>query len=239
MNTKETEIFLKRFRKYKIAHAAVLVFFEAAYLLTVLLHPSLRNSMYSNSTLLSLSILVWVLLLISFIFVLHDVVKMEKAVKKNHELNRLAHLDELTDMPNRYSCDKLLREYEKGSELTSLGVSMMEIANLQEINDTKGRETGDILVHDFAEILVKCSKKYGFVCRNSGNEFLAVFCDCDNEKMDSFFALIDEEIKSYNADASHEKLVYNHEKYMNCDEHVETFSELARGVHKKLHGNEH
>lgn len=235
MNPKITETIFKKFRRIKYVQCIFLICFEVAYLLIVMMNPSLRNSMYTNPSLFALSLLIWVLLLMCFGFLLYDIRKMQRAVKANDDLDRLAHLDELTDIPNRYSCDQLLKSYEKGSEFPNLGVSMMEITDIRMVNEKNGREMGDRLVHDFAAILMKTGNKYGFVCRNGGNEFLAVFSDCDQRKMEEFYRDLDEAVTEYNADTNHLPLHYSRAEFLNCNAHVKTFSELAKGAHDALH----
>lgn len=237
MNEKETEIFFQKFRKYKLIQTGILAAFEILFFGVIIAHPSLRTSVYSNPNLFALALVIWFLLLICFFFVYHDLKKMEKVMMNSNALNRLAHLDELTEMPNRYACDQLLKSYEHGPEFANLGVCMLEISNIRDINEEQGRETGDKVVHDFAAMLVKVAKKYGFICRNGGNEYLAVFCNCDSIKMDRFLSDLDAEIASYQVEKEMPVIAYHAAKYMNQEEHVTTFSELAKGAHDRLHGD--
>ena len=236
MNTTSQEQIFQRFKKYKFLQTMILVVFEIAYFLVIILHPTLRASMYTNPNLFALSMLLWFLLLVCFFFVYHDLKNMEKAMKDNRALSRLAHLDELTEMPNRYSCDQLLKGYDRSEELKNLGVCMLEISNIQEVNEKKGRETGDLMVYDFARLLSAVAGRYGFICRNGGNEYLGVFSNCDRAMMDRFLDELRREFEEYNEKTEKPHIVYGVATFLNCEEHVDTFSAMAKGAHDRLHG---
>ena len=76
---------------------------------------------------------------------------------------------------------------------------MLRISNLDRINTSLGRSSGNAALQDFSEILEKVGKPYGFVGRNNGNEFVLVMENASQEKTEQFLADFGKEITSYNS----------------------------------------
>lgn len=92
------------------------------------------------------------------------------------ELERLAFLDGLTELPNRrfaeMALDAALNEFHRFG--WPFGVLMMDLDRFKEVNDGYGHEAGDRILRMVARTLAGSSRSFDLVGRWGGEEFLAV-----------------------------------------------------------------
>ncbi len=95
-------------------------------------------------------------------YVTHDVSLRRKAeqqlIENQHRLDRMAHHDQLTGLPNRHYLAAFLPEAiaEAQAAGTMLGVVFLDLDRFKHINDTRGHETGDKLLQEVAARLRTC-----------------------------------------------------------------------------------
>ena len=90
-------------------------------------------------------------------------------------LYRLAHLDSLTELPNRTVLRQRLEEVvQVGTEASLIAV---DLDGFKEINDTLGHSAGDALLKLVAARLVACARPYDTVARLGGDEFALLLPD--------------------------------------------------------------
>ena len=90
-------------------------------------------------------------------------------------LYRLAHLDSLTELPNRMVLRQRLEEVvQKGTEASLIAV---DLDGFKEINDTLGHSAGDALLKLVAARLVACARPHDTVARLGGDEFALLLPD--------------------------------------------------------------
>lgn len=65
-------------KKVKIIELVLIILVEIAYFCVVFFNEVLRNAVFTNKLLLTLCILMWIALLISFIFILIDLSMLKK-----------------------------------------------------------------------------------------------------------------------------------------------------------------
>ncbi len=101
----------------------------------------------------------------------------------NVELNKLAHIDGLTRIPNRrYFEQQFAEEWQiflrRGESLT---VMMVDVDHFKLYNDHYGHGQGDICLNEIAQILQNCIRQPGsdFVARYGGEEFVLVLPEVD------------------------------------------------------------
>jgi diguanylate cyclase (GGDEF)-like protein/PAS domain S-box-containing protein len=101
------------------------------------------------------------------------------------ELERLAMIDPLTQLPNRrYLDDRLPAEFEKLREDgCCLGVMVIDIVNFKSINDTYGHQVGDEMLKVVAHTLQSNMRPQDVVGRWGGEEFLLLIHDVDAEAL--------------------------------------------------------
>ncbi len=113
--------------------------------------------------------------------VTHDVSLRRKAeqqlIENQHRLDRMAHHDQLTGLPNRHYLTTFLPEAiaEAQAAGSMLGVVFLDLDRFKHINDTRGHETGDKLLQEVASRLQSVVRESDVVIRMGGDEFVVVF----------------------------------------------------------------
>ena len=100
----------------------------------------------------------------------------------NRRLDAMAHLDGLTQIPNRRRLDEYLEESWNrclGQE-RSLALIMLDVDHFKRFNDNFGHQAGDDLLVALAERLAaQLRRSEDLVARYGGEEFLAVLPGAD------------------------------------------------------------
>lgn len=114
-------------------------------------------------------------------YVTHDVSVRRKAeqqlIDNQQRLDKMAHHDQLTGLPNRHYLATFLPEAiaEAKAANAMLGVVFLDLDRFKHINDTRGHETGDKLLQEVARRLSACVRETDVVIRMGGDEFVVVF----------------------------------------------------------------
>jgi diguanylate cyclase (GGDEF)-like protein/PAS domain S-box-containing protein len=113
-------------------------------------------------------------------YILRDVSVRNKAeaqlIENQHRLDRMAHHDQLTGLPNRHYLHAFLPEAIEAAKAmgTMLGVVFLDLDRFKHINDTRGHETGDKLLQEVARRVRACVRDSDVVIRMGGDEFVIV-----------------------------------------------------------------
>ena len=114
-------------------------------------------------------------------YVTHDVSVRRKAeaqlIDNQQRLDKMAHHDQLTGLPNRHYLATFLPEAIAVAKASNsmLGVVFLDLDRFKHINDTRGHETGDKLLQEVARRLRGCVRDSDVVIRMGGDEFVVVF----------------------------------------------------------------
>ena len=181
---------------------------------------------------LLLSVLIFVLIV--FISVVIDFYILKKTTNIGFKLNRLAYLDKLTGLPNRFSCDLLFESFNGTDRLPGVGFIVMRINNLPAVNQSTGHDNGNNLIYEFCYILEDVGEKYGYVGRNGGNEFIIMIENCSDTDCDLFLSDLTKRIRGYNEMAVGTPLEISYAAVLNSEEKKKTMSELISLAYKKL-----
>jgi diguanylate cyclase (GGDEF)-like protein len=105
-------------------------------------------------------------------------------------LERIAHTDELTGLPNRRAWrEELPREMARATrEGWPLCVAMMDVDGLKKLNDTHGHHAGDQLLKQNAAAWSSVLRAVDLLARYGGDEFAAVLTGC---RLDDAQRLVD------------------------------------------------
>ncbi|MBK6743636.1 MAG: diguanylate cyclase [Hydrogenophilales bacterium] len=107
-----------------------------------------------------------------------------RLIQKAEQLEALAMIDRLTDIPNRRALEVRLDEElaRGGHEGKTLALLMIDVDFFKGYNDHYGHGAGDLCLHRIARSLTtNLSRPGDFVGRYGGEEFLAILPDCDEE----------------------------------------------------------
>lgn len=98
-------------------------------------------------------------------------------------IQHLAFYDSLTGLPNR----QLLMDRLQSIHTSSLrhpsydAVLFINLDNFKNLNDTRGHNVGDLLLIDTAKRLQLCIRNTDTIGRLSGDEFIVIVCDLDDD----------------------------------------------------------
>jgi diguanylate cyclase (GGDEF)-like protein/PAS domain S-box-containing protein len=101
----------------------------------------------------------------------------QQLIENQNRLDRMAHHDQLTGLPNRHYLTAFLPQaiFEAQAAKTMLGVVFLDLDRFKHINDTRGHETGDKLLQEVAARLTAVVRDTDVVIRMGGDEFVVVF----------------------------------------------------------------
>ncbi|HOO27533.1 MAG TPA: GGDEF domain-containing protein [Lachnospiraceae bacterium] len=225
--------YFKNYKFFKVIQLALLIIFGITFFYYLYFDPSLKNNVYTNKNLLTICVFLWAFMVYSLITIIWDFHQLEKNIIDVHALNQATYLDNLTGIPNRYSCDLIFDKYSSAGDIGNLGCALISISNLEEINQMLGRETGNKILQDFSHIFEKFGDTYGFVGRNSGNEFLAVLEDCSPPLINEFLDDLQLELDKYNQSSDQIPILLSCHYILNTEAGVSEFADLITLLYKE------
>ena len=107
------------------------------------------------------------------VMVLHDVTESAAMAAR---LAHLAHYDALTDLPNRVLLKDRAQQAIALARRSGQQVAVLyfDLDGFKQINDTLGHDVGDLLLVQFAQRLSAVVRQSDTVCRQGGDEFIAL-----------------------------------------------------------------
>ena len=106
--------------------------------------------------------------------------KYNKLDTEKEKYSKIATIDQLTQIPNRYYLTEMLEKFQKDKR--SYGLAILDIDKFKSVNDTYGHDVGDIVLQKVAKILEQNTRKSDIVGRWGGEEFL-ILLNLDNEQV--------------------------------------------------------
>lgn len=100
------------------------------------------------------------------------------------ELERIAHYDTLTDLPNRrLLADRLIQELARTRRRGHLlAICYLDLDGFKAVNDRLGHEAGDQLLVEIGQRLKNALRTGDTVARLGGDEFVLLLCDLTQEQ---------------------------------------------------------
>lgn len=231
----QEKTFVKSFRTAKIVQLCILLVIDISAVLILICNPDIGKQIYSDKVLFTLCAIIWVLMIAGLVWLLYDFYKIKSFAEESHALNKVAYLDHLTGIPNRHGLDAVFKTYDSPEAMTEVGCFMGTISNLPAINDTLGHAAGDRVILDFCNIFEEVGDKFGFVGRNSGNEYIMVMNHCTHESMQCFIDSLNERIAQYNTGNPKLPIDFQYTYLLNTNEHAQAFTQLLTATYNKLH----
>ena len=108
---------------------------------------------------------------------------LSKVTESQAELDRMAHHDQLTGLPNRVLlADRLQQALERAHRSGSrLAILCLDLDGFKQINDTLGHDAGDIALRQVAERLAETVRLTDTLARVGGDEFVILLPDLGPE----------------------------------------------------------
>lgn len=110
-------------------------------------------------------------------------ISIEKQVEaKQISLEHLAHHDQLTQLPNRLQCKRLLKQNVAASRRHNrrMAVYLADLDNFKLFNDRFDQRTGDLVVAEIAQRLMAIAREEDTVGRLDGDEFIIIQNDIES-----------------------------------------------------------
>ena len=101
---------MKKFNTFKIVQLVLLIILTAVSLY-MLMQPEVKQYIFDSTPATVLFIIVWAVLLVTFIFLLIDFSLISSMKMNYHNLYDVAYSDPLSGIPNRFSCDTIIEKY--------------------------------------------------------------------------------------------------------------------------------
>lgn len=224
---------MKKFNTFKIVQLILLIILTAVSLY-MLMQPEVKQYIFDSPPATILFIIVWAVLLVTFIFLLIDFSLISSMKMDYHNLYDVAYSDPLSGIPNRFSCDTIIEKYYDKKLPDDIACVMIDLSNLPEINTLYDHRTGNKVLKDFSGILSTAAVSLCFVGRNGGNKFLAIFENCTDEKLNTFLDRVTDRVDQYNQASDSISMEYRIGKAMNRDEHLEQITKLISLANSRI-----
>ena len=105
--------------------------------------------------------------------------KTKELQKANTNLQKIAHLDGLTGLSNRYFLDEYIKRVTLEDRENIIAI-MMDMDDFKKYNDSNGHIAGDELLKKLASYLLQTfNRSSDIVARYGGEEFLIILLDCE------------------------------------------------------------
>lgn len=150
--------------------------------------------------------IVYILLIIILIFGLYIVLdfynhvkvmmktmKQSKKVKLTKE-EKIMYIDQLTSLKNRAYLNSRIESWDD-SEVYPQSIIVIDLNNLSYINDNYGREEGDKVITEAANILIQHQLANSEIIRTDGNEFLIYLVGYTEKQVISYLRKLSKEFK--------------------------------------------
>jgi diguanylate cyclase (GGDEF)-like protein/PAS domain S-box-containing protein len=123
--------------------------------------------------------------IIGAIEVFRDTTAQMAALQRFQDLEKVAYVDALTELPNRTLADLTLRA--RLDELTRhgwpFGLAFVDVDRFKHINDSHGHDAGDTVLRAVAGTLRAAARSLDLVARWGGDEFVAVLAHADADRL--------------------------------------------------------
>ena len=218
---------MKKFDRIKTIQLLLLIAITAASLVVILRNSELYALIATNMAARTISVLLWLTLGLSFLFLLYDFSSYADMRRENSELDNAVYSDALTGIANRYSVDAYIGQFLGKPLPEDMGVVTIDMTNRSEINKAHGHSGGDMAIQEFASILQTAAGRACFIGRNGGNKFVAIFRDCTETRLERFLDSVESLTEERNTLHEDARIRYSAGKAFNEGEDISTVTELV------------
>ncbi|MBQ9318449.1 MAG: GGDEF domain-containing protein [Bacilli bacterium] len=135
------------------------------------------------------------LVLISINKIKHYLVERKKKKRINlSKTDKLKYIDQLTSLKNRAYLNSKIDSWDN-SEIYPQSIVIIDLNNISAINDNYGREEGDRVIIEAANILINSQLPNSEIIRTDGNEFLIYLVGYSEKNVISYLRNLSREMK--------------------------------------------
>lgn len=124
---------------------------------------------------------------------------MLKKVRENKKVHlskedKIKYIDQLTSLKNRAYLNSRIESWDE-SEVYPQSIIVIDLNNVSYINDNYGREEGDKVIAEAANILIQHQMQNSEIIRTDGNEFLIYLVGYSEKQIISYLRKLNKELK--------------------------------------------
>ena len=156
---------------------------------------------YKNTNILFILIVIILVLSVYIIVDFSNHVKfMFKSLKKSKKIRltkeeKIKYIDQLTSLKNRAYLNSRIESWDD-SEVYPQAIIVIDLNNISYINDNYGREEGDKVITEAANILIQHQMQNSEIIRTDGNEFLIYLVGYSEKQIISYLRKLNKELKT-------------------------------------------
>lgn len=229
---------MKKYSLYKTIQLILMIAVSAAVIIWVFPHSEVFHLLANDPTYKILAAAVWGVLLLSFLFIFLDYTFFFNYKKDYKEMELAASSDPVSGIANRFSCDVLIEKYMDKPLPNDIGVIMINLTNVNDINRMYGHLQGNMTIRDFSNVLRISSSDLCFVGRNGGINFLAIFEHGSQDKMQTFLERVKQRITISNRDVKNIPVEYGYGVAFSGTDNVGSITELISLANSRVTGSE-
>ena len=229
---------MKKYSLYKTIQLILMIAASAVVIFWVFPQADVFHLLANDPTYKVLAIAVWAVLLLSFLFIFLDYTFFFNYKKDYKEMELAASSDPVSGIANRFSCDVLIEKYMDKPLPNDIGVIMINLTNINDINRMYGHLQGNMTIRDFSNVLRISSSDLCFVGRNGGINFLAIFENGNQDKMQTFLDRVQQRVTISNRDVKNIPVEYGYGVAFSGSDHVQSITELISLANSRVTGTE-
>ena len=150
--------------------------------------------------------IIYILLGIIFVLAIYLIIDfsthlsvMVKSINKNQRVklskeDKIKYIDQLTSLKNRAYLNSKIESWDE-SETYPQSIIVIDLNNISYINDNYGREEGDKVITEAANILIQHQLANSEIIRTDGNEFLIYLVGYSEKQIISYLRKLSKEFK--------------------------------------------
>ena len=155
---------------------------------------------YKNTDVIFILVLIIIILCV-YVFIdftnhLHTMVQQFNK-RKNIRLSKsdkIKYIDQLTSLKNRAYFNSKIEVWDE-SEVYPKAIIIIDLNNISYINDNYGREEGDKVITEAANILIQNQLENSEIIRSDGNEFLIYLVGYNDKQIASYIRKLNKDLK--------------------------------------------
>ena len=151
------------------------------------------------------------------------------------DATKKAQLDSPTGLINKSRWNELMQKIHLDEEM--IAITMIDLNNLKQINDSYGHEVGDKMIYEFSTILKSSFPSSSVICRWGGDEFVVMTEHKYAESNEQYIEKLHNAICDYNTDANEFALSYAVGSCLSTEYPDADSEELLKIADKRMYTN--